>query len=109
MIILQESLLSQEFKFIPRSYAADSMTIYDETQKTSVTIAISPLIYTYYMVVDEILDLKENRYYTLTVKNGTTTVYRDKIFCTNQTVSTYTPNEGKYVEHSSDNSFIVIQ
>ena len=109
MIILKESLLSQEFRFIPRSYVADSMIIYDETQKTSVTIPISPLISTYYMVVDEILDLKKNRYYTLTVKNGTATVYKDKIFCTNQTVSTYTPNKGKYVEHSSDNSFIVIQ
>ncbi len=108
MIILQETASSQEFKFIPRSYVADSMIIYDETQKTSVTIAISPLISAYYMVVDEILDLKENRYYMLTVKNGTTTVYKDKIFCTNQTISEYTPNEGKYVEHSSDDSFIVI-
>lgn len=108
MIILQETAVSQEFKFIPRSYVADSMIIYDETQKTSVTIAISPLISAYYMVVDEILDLKENRYYMLTVKNGTTTVYKDKIFCTNQTISEYTPNEGKYVEHSSDDSFIVI-
>lgn len=108
MIILQESLLSQEFRFIPREYTADTMIITDESQRTSVTINILPLISTYYMVVDEILELKENRYYTLTVKNGTKVVYRDRIFCTNQEVSDYSVNDQRYVKHSSDNSFIVI-
>jgi hypothetical protein len=30
--------------------------------------------------------LRENKYYTLTIKDGTNIVYRDKIFCTNQTL-----------------------
>lgn len=108
MIILQETVSSQELWFIPREYTADTMIIYDEVEKAAVTINITPLISTYYMVVDEVLDLKENRYYTLTVKNGADVVYKDKIFCTNQTVGDYSVNDGKYVQHSSDNPFIVI-
>ena len=100
MIILLESVLSQTFKFIPRSLEADSMVIEDDAENTSVTIDITPTIDRYYLSVSEVLTLVEGRFYTIKVLNGLDVVYKDKIFCTNQTVSSYSIN---------DNDFVIIE
>lgn len=108
MIILLESVSAQTFTFIPRTLAATSMVITDEGQNTSATIAITPSVSTYYLSVTETLTLVDGRSYTLEVLNGTDVVYRDKIFCTNQTVSDYSPHNGEYVSNSTDDDFVII-
>jgi len=108
MIILLESVLSQTFKFIPRSLDADSMIIEDDAENTSVTIDITPSVDRYYLSVSEVLTLVEGRFYTLKVLNGLEVVYKDKIFCTNQTVSSYSINDNEYVQHSTNNDFVII-
>tara|TARA_R110000803_G_scaffold124582_1_gene192313 strand:- start:116 stop:445 length:330 start_codon:yes stop_codon:yes gene_type:complete len=108
MIILLESVLSQTFKFIPRSLDADSMVIEDDAENTSVTIDITPSVDRYYLSVSEVLTLVEGRFYTLKVLNGLDVVYKDKIFCTNQTVSSYSINDNEYVQHSTNNDFVII-
>ena len=108
MIILLESVLSQTFKFIPRSLEADSMVIEDDAENTSVTIDITPSVDRYYLSVSEVLTLVEGRFYTLKVLNGLDVVYKDKIFCTNQTVSSYSINDNEYVQHSTNNDFVII-
>lgn len=108
MIVLQESVSAQTFKFIPRELVADSMIIEDEAQNTSATISITPTVVDYYLEVTEVVTLVEGRFYTLKVLNGTDVVYKDKIFCTNQTISDYSINNGEYIEHSSDDDFIII-
>tara|TARA_R110000822_G_scaffold140546_2_gene278255 strand:+ start:532 stop:861 length:330 start_codon:yes stop_codon:yes gene_type:complete len=109
MIILLESVLSQTFKFIPRSLDADSMIIEDDAENTSVTIDITPTIDRYYLSVSEVLTLVEGRFYTIKVLNGLDVVYKDKIFCTNQTVSSYSINDNEYVQHSTNNDFVIIE
>jgi len=109
MIILQESASAQTFKFIPRELEATSMVIRDEAENTETTISIIPTVSTYYLEVTEILTLIENRTYTLKVLNGTDVVYKDKIFCTNQTISDYSINDGEYVENSTNNEFVIIE
>ena len=109
MIILLESVLSQTFKFIPRSLDADSMVIEDDAENTSVTIDITPTIDRYYLSVSEVLTLVEGRFYTIKVLNGLDVVYKDKIFCTNQTVSSYSINDNEYVQHSTNNDFVIIE
>ena len=108
MIILLESVLSQTFKFIPRSLEADSMVIEDDAENTSVTIDITPSVDRYYLSVSEVLTLVEGRFYTIKVLNGLDVVYKDKIFCTNQTVSSYSINDNEYVQHSTNNDFVII-
>lgn len=109
MIILLESVLSQTFKFIPRSLDADSMVIEDDAENTSVTIDITPSVDRYYLSVSEVLTLVEGRFYTLKVLNGLDVVYKDKILCTNQTVSSYSTNDNEYVQHSTNNDFVIIE
>ena len=36
-------------------------------------------------------------------------VYRDKIFCTNQTIAEYTINKNQYVQNISNNEFIIYE
>lgn len=108
MIVLQESASAQDFYVIPRVYTADSMEIYSETNRTTTTYAITTSISGYYLTWSKIVALKENNYYVLTVKNGSDVVYKDKIFCTNQTVSSYSPNNGEFTTVSSDNDYITL-
>ena len=53
----------------------------------------------------------------MTVKEGTSVIYKDKIFCTNQTInqsnnSYYTVNSGEYTtptgDDKHDNDYIII-
>jgi hypothetical protein len=109
MIVLQETVLAQDFKIIPRTYAADSMIITNEMTGTSTTYAITATQSTYYLTFSKAVTLKENNFYQLTVKNGSDIVYKDRIFCTNQTVSDYTVNNNEYEDYSSDNDYLTYE
>ena len=63
----------------------------------------------YYLKTSIELDLKEDTFYNLIVLNGSSIVYRDKIFCTNQTKSDFTVNENTYVENNIINEFIIYE
>ena len=108
MIILQSSVSAQTFTFIPRTLAATSMVVEDEAENTSVTTSITPTVSTYYLSVTETLTLVEGRFYTLKVLNGSDVVYKDKIFCTNQTVSDYSINNGEYTENTTSSEYVII-
>lgn len=109
MIVLQELATSQEFRIIPRQLAATSMVITNELTDVSTTYAITPTIDRYYLVIDEIVVLEENNFYTLTVLDTTDVVYKGKIFCTNQTIPTYTPNNNEYTTYPSTNDYITYE
>jgi len=108
MIYLQEIGTAQEFKIIPRSYVADSMIIINEFTNVAVTYAITPLVSTYYMVINEIVALQENNHYTIKVLNGTEEVFYGKIYCTNQAIADFSINNGEYVQHESNNEYIIL-
>ena len=46
--------------------------------------------------------------YNLEIKAGDELIFRDRIFCTNQNVFTYSVNNNQYTENSNDNDFIVL-
>ena len=58
--------------------------------------------------------LTEGDFYTLQIKNGTTVIYIDRVFCTDQTVNQtnndyYSVNSGEYTtENSFDNDYIIL-
>lgn len=117
MIVLKEDATSQTFKFIPRSYTATSMVILEEGTSVDETYSITPVRVDYsdntdsegtYLEVSKIVNLKEDRFYSLKVLNGSAVIYKDRIFCTNQTVSTYSINDGEYIDNTTNNEFIII-
>jgi hypothetical protein len=110
MIVLTTVLTPQTFNFIPRSSNFDLVQITDELLNTTVVIAT----YTftegdYYSTLQSEFNLVENRFYILTIKDGNQTVYKDKIFCTNQNLVTFSVNNGQYVSNSTTNEFIVYE
>jgi hypothetical protein len=109
MIVLREDTNAQTFKFIPRIYEADSMTFTHEETGEVLSYDIIPTVTTYYLSVTEIVDLKEGHFYKFTVYNGTDIVYKDKVFCTNQTIETFSVNNNEYTQHSSNNDFIIYE
>ena len=118
MIHLSTSATSQTLKIIPRSYASTiNMILRDDSTNTSTTYSsISTTTDKNYLVIAQALSpiLVEGRFYDMTVKEGTDIIYKDKIFCTDQTVNQenndyYSVNSGEYTtEDSYDNDYIII-
>ena len=109
MIILEEIGTAQTFKIIPRELVADSMVSVNELTDVSETYLITPTADRYYLVIEEVLNLKEGNFYTLEVKNGSEIVYKGKIFCTNQSISTYSVNNNEYTSYSSTNDYVTYE
>lgn len=109
MIVLKELNTSQTFKIIPRYYVADRMELTNETTGETLSYDITITQTDYYAVISKIVTLKENNYYHLTVYDGTDIVYKDKVFCTNQTVETYSVNNNEYTNVTTDNDFIIYE
>jgi hypothetical protein len=61
------------------------------------------------MEINVVLDVKENKYYTVKVKNDNEVVYTGLAFCTNQTIEDYTINKDAYIQHTTDNEFIIYE
>jgi len=113
MIILQETGSAQNLDFIPRSFTTGTtynVSIVNEQTNTTVynqnTTAVSEVLY--YNRYNAAFGLKQDNFYVLTIKAGTDVVFKDKIFCTNQTVADYTVNQNQYTTNSTTNEFVFI-
>lgn len=110
MIILQETASAQTFSFIPRSSVYNTLHITDEQTGVTTNVTItSSVTGSYYDTITATFSLKQNHFYTLTLKQNTDIVYKDKIFCTNQATPTFSVNNGQYVVNTSNNDFILYE
>ena len=110
MIILTTSTSEQSFVFIPRRHTFDYVGITDE--QTGVTVEISNYTHTigdYYDEIEAEFNLVENHFYDLVIIRGAVVVYKDRIFCTDQPISSFSVNNGQYVSNSTTNEFIVYE
>jgi len=102
---------AKTFNVIPRQDATSvTVSLTSETTGTSYTdnTSISQNRYYYDMACDFETTLQESSFYMLEVKEGSNVIFKDKVFCTDQTLSDFSVNHNTYTEHSSDNEFIVI-
>ncbi len=109
MIVLTTTLDPQLFSFIPRSADFDIVEITDD--QTNETILIEGWTFTegdYYSTLEAGFELVENHFYNLVVKDGTNIVYRDRIFCTDQPIVTFSVNNGQYTSNTTANTFILL-
>jgi len=110
MIILQESNTAQTFAFIPRSTPYNTLTVTDEQTGVTTNVTITNSISaSYYERIQATFSLKENHFYTLEVKQNTDVVFKDKVFCTNQSIPTFSVNAGQYTVNNSNNDFIIYE
>lgn len=113
MIVLQESASAQNLDFIPRSFTSGNtynVTIVNEQTNTEVynqdVTSITENLY--YNRLNAIFNVKQDNFYMVTVKAGSDVVFKDKIFCTNQTISDFTVNDNQYTQQDTTNEFIFI-
>jgi len=86
------------------------MQITDEQTNVTANVTISSsTIGDYINTITATFALVEGHFYNLVIKNGSTTLFKDKVFCTAQTLSTYTVNNGQYVSNTTTNDFIVYE
>ncbi len=108
MIVLTPDLTAQEIRFIPRVYEADSIIFHDENENSDTTIEGLFSKDDYYLVTNMELNLVNGRFYTITVMNGTSVIYKDRVFCTDQEITDYSINSGIYTENTTTNKYITV-
>lgn len=82
----------------------------DESTNTIATPSVSVSSANGFMTISGVFSVKNGRYYGLKVFDGSTLIYRDRVFITAQTIfDKYTVNQGVYIEEDSyDNEFVII-
>ena len=110
MILLNEGDANQTIKFIPRANSYDTMIVTNESTNVSENITIvSSLVGDYYNEIVASFDLTKDTFYSLTIKNNSDIVFKDKVFISNQNSETYSPNQNVYTSHVSTNDFIIYE
>jgi hypothetical protein len=109
MIVLTTSTLPQTFACIARG-AFNQMVITDDQTNTPVTVSITSQGYNDYVnTITATFNLKEGHFYDLALKLNGTIVYKDRIFCTDQNIVTFSVNNGEYVSNTTANTYIVYE
>ena len=136
MIILTTSTDTQTIRIIPRDYPIQvTLRLRDESTNEVIEYIIGGAVNVWnviptiwqltnfnwnsppdglfndngYLIIPNRYNLKENRFYELTILDYSGVIYKDKIFCTDQEVDSYSVNDGVYeTEKSYDNEYIII-
>lgn len=109
MIVLTTSTSAQTFSFIPRD-TPTSMVLTDDQTNVPATIAItSQTSGNYVNTITAEFDLIEGHFYDLVLYKNTDIVYKDRIFCTDQNIVSFSVNNGEYTSNTTSNTFIVYE
>ena len=109
MIVLTTSNSAQTFSFISRD-TPTSMVLTDDQTNTPVTVSItSQTSGDYVNTITATFDLTEGHFYDLVLYKNTNIVYKDRIFCTDQNIVTFSVNNGQYTSNTTSNTFIVYE
>jgi len=111
---------TQNIKVIPRVYATSvTLKLRDDSTNDTNTLLVTGSKVGNYISLSSVFDLKEGRFYDLKIYNGqgvvseSDIIYRDKIFCTDQSTNQsnnehYTVNKDVYKSKSGNNDFIIL-
>jgi hypothetical protein len=103
---------TQTIKFIPRELVSSVvLTLTNKNTRTSSTVSVGVVNSNGYMSITGSFSLVENTNYSMEVTNTSgDVIYRDTIFCTNQTdFDKFDVHKDDYVtEDTFDNEFIVL-
>jgi len=119
MIVLTTSASAQTFKVIPRDYTltAFTMSIRDDSTNVTVTYNITGVTTSgNYRTFQNTFSpvLVSNHFYDMTLYAGANIIFKDRIFCTDQTINQvdndyYNLNEGQFTtDDSYNNEYIVV-
>ena len=112
MKILIDTSNQQTLSVIPRSYPTTiDYTIVEEGNGRTLTGAdMTTATVSGFLTFTDKFVLQQDKFYSIDVFDSSddTLIFRDKIFCTNQTVTDYTINNGEYTEDTTkDNDYVI--
>lgn len=118
MVIATTSATAQTFLVIPRDYSLTTfiMTIRDDSTNVSVNYTITGAsVLGNYVTFQNTFSplLVKNHFYDFSLTSGTNIIFKDRIFCTDQTINQvtndyYKLNEGEFTtDNSFNNEYIV--
>lgn len=108
---------NKTFNIIPREFTVGTLDIKltSESTNTPINVNSTSTINGNYLQFDAVFGtLTEGQFYNLEVSNETGIIYKDKVFCTDQTINQtnnnyYSINKNEYTsEDSYDNEYIII-
>jgi hypothetical protein len=103
MIVLKEIGTAQTVRFVPtRRNAGNRLFLRNETTNVEVEYSITCTQVSYYLTFSKILNLEEGHFYTIVIKQDDELIFRDKVFCTNQTIGAYSVNKDEYVQNDQN-------
>jgi len=109
MIVLQTVLTPQNINCIPRG-AFDILEVTDEQTNVTVIVPILSTTYgDYVTTLNAEFALVENHFYTYELKQGTNIMFKDRIFCTDQSTVAFSVNNDQYISNTTTNDFIVYE
>jgi len=119
MILVTTSATAQTFNVIPRDYSLTTFTMIIRDDSTNVSVSyditgasVSGNYVTFQNTFSPVL--VSNHFYDFRLVSGTDIIFRDRMFCTDQTVNQinndyYKLNEGQFTSDDSyNNEYIVI-
>tara|TARA_R110000822_G_scaffold18253_2_gene60478 strand:+ start:145 stop:495 length:351 start_codon:yes stop_codon:yes gene_type:complete len=108
---------NKTFNVIPRVFTVGDLTVTITSESTNTPVSVvsaSSINGNFLQFASVFGTLVEGQFYILNVSNGSEIIYKDKVFCTNQTINQtsndyYTINKNQYVsEDSASNEYIII-
>jgi hypothetical protein len=109
MIILKQQTTPHTINAILDGGAGTTIVLRDEETNIVTTLNATFTSNSYYSTAVILLPLIDGKTYTITIKNGADVVYKDKIFCTNQTIANYTINKDQYIQHTTNNEYTIYE
>jgi hypothetical protein len=110
MIVVQQTNVSQTFNFILRFGSGVTLELTDEN--TNDTVPVSGLFTTgdYVHSFSGVLPTLENHFYWAVIKDGGgNLLLKERMFCTNQPIDTFSVNDGGYISNTTTNDFIMYE
>ena len=114
MIVLTTSSGIQNCSITPRNANLDKCIFHDEIENTYTEVVIAGFTEEAYYIEIELdftgsFQLMENRFYMMLIYDiDTNILLKEKVFCTDQPITTFNVNQGQYISNNSANNFIVL-
>jgi hypothetical protein len=110
MIVVQQTNVTQTFNFILRFGSGVTLELTDEN--TNDTVPVAGLFTTgdYVHSFSGVLPTLENHFYWAVIKDGGgNLLLKERMFCTNQPIDTFSVNDGEYISNTTTNDFIMYE
>ena len=110
MIVVNESNIGQTIHFIPRYGVPATLELTGENTNTTQVVTGTFTAGDYVYNFSGVLPTEENQFYWAVFKDALGNILlKERMFCTNQPINTFSVNDGQYISNTTTNDFIMYE